>query len=195
MSYSVDVVLTNLFIIHVHFSILLLYLLQLLEKEVLKNRPVDLEDFVISLCEARLQGRPIPQTAVGHNGGGDGAKPVRKNIIRIMRKESTAQEIMNRKGSLDLMGSSAYSLSQLKRGSFVGTPLVDMNAQKRGSFSSSATDRMLSFSKPPSASSDSKKDMFTPPPLGSVGDSFSDSTRRHSARSVASDDSNEGDGD
>lgn len=42
---------------------------QMLRREVIKNKPADLEDFIISLCYARLQENKIPETEIGHKGG------------------------------------------------------------------------------------------------------------------------------
>lgn len=101
----------------------------MLRNEIIKNKPCDLEDFVISLCEARLQGKDIPETAVGHKGGD--SKQLRKNIIKIVRKESNAVEVINRRGSVE---SGNFAIGN-KRDSFTGTPLIDYSAQKRGSIS------------------------------------------------------------
>lgn len=101
----------------------------MLRNEIIKNKPSDLEDFVISVCEARLQCRDIPETAVGHKGGD--SKLVRKNILKIVRKESTVVEVINRRGSVE----SGDSVPGNKRGSFTGTPLIDYSAQKRASIS------------------------------------------------------------
>ena len=122
---------------------------QMLTREILKNKPADLEDFVIALCEARLQGKPTPETAVGHNGGGDGIKPIKKTIIRIMRKDTSVGDLLLRKCSTDL------SLHTLKKGSFTGTPLLDFGSSKKNSFSNTR------FAIPPPDSLLRKRDSFS----------------------------------
>lgn len=127
----------------------------MLKKEIIRNKPCDLEDFVIALCEARLQGKEMPETAIGHNGG-DGSKLAKKNIIKIMRKASTVS-VNSRRSSLEPAAS--FTMGH-KRGSFTGTPLIDLSA-KRGSisimnrFSLSAADSMHNMETSPVDSSPS----------------------------------------
>lgn len=99
----------------------------------MKNRPADLEDFVVAFCEARLQGRALPETTVGQNMGGDGVKLERRAIIRVMKKETLTTDPLSRRGSLESVSFAGGS----KRGSFGGTPLLDFSLQKKGSFSNS----------------------------------------------------------
>lgn len=99
----------------------------------MKNRPADLEDFVVAFCEARLQGRALPETTVGQNMGGDGVKLERRAIIRVMKKETITTDPLSRRGSLESVSFAGGS----KRGSFGGTPLLDFSLQKKGSFSNS----------------------------------------------------------
>ena len=99
----------------------------------MKNRPADLEDFVVAFCEARLQGRALPETTVGQNVGGDGVKLERRAIIRVMKKETLTTDPLSRRGSLESVSFAGGS----KRGSFGGTPLLDFSLQKKGSFSNS----------------------------------------------------------
>ena len=106
---------------------------QALKIEVMKNRPADLEDFVVAFCEARLQGRALPETTVGQNMGGDGVKLERRAIIRVMKKETITTDPLSRRGSLESVSFAGGS----KRGSFGGTPLLDFSLQKKGSFSNS----------------------------------------------------------
>lgn len=107
-------------------------IIKALRREVMKNRPADLEDFVVAFCEARLQGRALPETTFGQNGGVDGVKLERKAIIKIMKKDTSTSDPLSRRGSSD--GNAPFTGS-LKRGSFSGTPLLDFGLQKRGSFS------------------------------------------------------------
>ena len=106
---------------------------QALRIEVMKNRPADLEDFVVAFCEARLQGRALPETTVGQNVGGDGVKLERRAIIRVMKKDTSISDSLSRRGSLESVSFAGGS----KRGSFGGTPLLDFSLQKKGSFSNS----------------------------------------------------------
>ena len=99
----------------------------------MKNRPADLEDFVVAFCEARLQGRALPETTVGQNMDGDGVKLERRAIIRVMKKETLTTDPLSRRGSLESVSFAGGS----KRGSFGGTPLLDFSLQKKGSFSNS----------------------------------------------------------
>jgi hypothetical protein len=39
-----------------------------LKSELLKNKPANVEEFVIAICEARLTGKPLPVTHKGHQG-------------------------------------------------------------------------------------------------------------------------------
>ena len=43
--------------------------LEELQLELLKNKPANIEEFVIAICEARLDNQPLPETHKGHHGG------------------------------------------------------------------------------------------------------------------------------
>jgi hypothetical protein len=54
----------------------------MLKREIFKNKPVNLEDFMIAFCEARLNGDPTPETSEGHRGGGDNFGSKKKTLIQ-----------------------------------------------------------------------------------------------------------------
>jgi hypothetical protein len=82
-----------------------------MRKEIMKNKPVNLEDFMISFCEARLNGDPTPETIEGHKGNGGDLCLKKTSLIRTrtsvnmngsFRGLSGEGSSSNRKGSIKL---------------------------------------------------------------------------------------------
>lgn len=78
----------------------------------LKNKPADMEEYLIAFCEARLAGNPAPDTHKGHGGGTGNAT---KMIIKIQSPVATrvnSREGGSRQASRQTQRTDALKLSE-----------------------------------------------------------------------------------